>query len=105
MVQPNVFLQVISVDPFATGTKVAAVVVEETVPTAVFDELQVLLAAAVADPVKLKFVPTTVQNLLPETVRVGKAFIVELGSETFTVVEPEDTNVIFSELEVVPVDG
>lgn len=35
-----------SVEPFAVGTKVAAVVVEETVPTAVFEEDQVLLEAA-----------------------------------------------------------
>ena len=49
-----------SVDPFATGTKIAVVVEEETVPTKVFEELHVLLEAAVPFPVKVKLVPTTV---------------------------------------------
>lgn len=49
-----------SVDPFATGTKIAVVVEEETVPTLTFEEVQALLKAGVADPVNIKFVPTLV---------------------------------------------
>ena len=60
MEQPAKFLYVTSVEPFAIGTNVAAVVVDETVPTLVFDELHVLLKEAEADPVKIKFVPIIV---------------------------------------------